>query len=620
MKITNESDKCLLAVCMLCALLLLLTSATSAQQAPRVPVTRHPAKDLPIQSRLYDLDVAVSADPANAGRIASQRGFSVRPDGLVKIEIIGTKGGNPVDPAIIGRFGGEVRSTWRHLTSAWIPPQQLIELAQALPSGFYLSKPRQPHPASEGPGVTGSKAYRDGGANGTDLSVAVIDGGFDSLTEARGYGAAPATFTAFDFTGSGLENGSVHGCACVETIFDHARGADYFLYKIEDDVDLGNAIDSAIANDVDVISHSLAWFNLGWADGSGTVNQAVSDATDAGILFFTSAGNYRAHHWRGAFDDGDTDDWHEWDGGGDELNGIDVFNGETIQVCLQWNPAGGTYDYDLLLYDNAMNLLDASDNGGNNPELVEWTNNTGALVGTQVVVERFSGGITDMQLFFLAVDDPEHFISPGSIVCPANSDEDNCISVGAVDHSVYGDASPSTQFYSSRGPTNSGNTAPDMVGPTNTSTVAYGGQLEGPFSGTSCSTPNAAGTALCFWSSDPSLNTNGVRYLLLCKASIFKDWGDPGPDNTFGQGGIALHTYHDSTIWVDRRVGNTAGGDTLPYYYVAHAQSAATSGGRVVFLGQSYPEAVTLNKNLLWETIGSHAVLGTSAKNLQVGE
>jgi hypothetical protein len=149
-------------------------------------------------------------------------------------------------------------------------------------------------------------------------------------------------------------------------------------------------------------------------------------------------------------------------------------------------------------------------------------------------------------------------------------------------------------------------TLPDVVGPTDTYTVAKGDL----FGGTSGATPNAAGAATAFWSSQPLFTAEAVRHLLFEKAAIFKDWGDAGIDNTFGHGGVKLHTYHADTVWVDRRLNNTTGLASLPYYHVSDAQQDAVAGGRVVYLGQDYPEPLTLDKELLHESIGYDAVLG----------
>lgn len=284
---------------------------------------------------------------------------------------------------------------------------------------------------------------------------------------------------------------------------------------------------------------------------------------------------------------------------------------------LSWNTSGGTYDYDLYLYDSTLtNVLASSTNGGNNYEAFSWQNNTGFAQTVHLAVNRDSGGTTEFEVFMhpwrVGVWTwQQHAIAEGSTTSPSNCTRANVVSVGAVDWQDYTDPSGTVgiiQDYSGQGPSNSGMILPDLVGPTNTTGFTYPAPFG--FGGTSCATPNAAGTAAAFWSSAPALTAAGVRHLLFEQAAIFRDWGDPGHDNIYGRGGIRLHTYHVNTVWVDRRYLNFLGLSIFPYFYVDHAQSAAVSGGRIVFLGQSYPEPVTLNKNLLYETIGWPTLLG----------
>ena len=54
----------------------------------------------------------------------------------------------------------------------------------------------------------------------------------------------------------------------------------------------------------------------------------------------------------------------------------------------------------------------------------------------------------------------------GSITSPNTNTAINCLAVGAVPFDNYSDGNLTS--YSSRGPTNSGNTGIDIVGPTNT--------------------------------------------------------------------------------------------------------------------------------------------------------
>lgn len=596
--------------------LLLLAGNVSAQQAPQQLPKREMPQDLPMHSVLHDLALAVinqqasvlqSAD--NTVALVEKIGLRANPEGKVNVEIVNRHGQSPIAANLVNRFDGVVDATWHHRASAWLPPEQLINLAQALPKGFYMERANVPVPNNEGPQVMRSDAYRNGGADGRGLQIAIIDIGFANLANAQASGAAPANPTVVDYVG-GTDN-EVHGTACLETVFDHAPGADYFLYRIGNTTHLGDAIDDAIANGVDIISHSLGWFNTGWDDNSGDVCSAVQNATTHGILFFTSAGNYAQKHWQGAFKDSDSDTWHDWVNGDEGLN-VEVPNNGEVTFYLSWNRAGDVFDFDLVLTDLNLNILDESDNRGDDFEAVYWRNTTGMRDTVLVFVQRLSGGNTEIELF--EIDNGrwlEHILADGSTVSPANSTELNCISVGAVYRTRFDSTNGVHGIitdYSSIGPTNSGKIAPNVCGPTGTTTIAYGGE----FHGTSASAPNVAGAAAAFWSSIPQLSANGVRYLLLEQAGIFKDWGSTGFDNTYGRGGVSLHTFHANTVWVDGRVFNIFGNPALPFRFLSHAQARAVEGGRVVFLGQRYNEPITLSKRLLYESIGWPAIIGAA--------
>jgi hypothetical protein len=475
-------------------------------------------------------------------------------------------------------------------------------------------KPQPDDVAGEGPAVTNSEDYRDHGADCTGVTIAVIDSGYIGLVMARANGDAPppASTTQVNYTPSPFESETTHGTGCTEALFDHCPDAMWRLYKIDSATDLGTAVTDAINHKVDVISHSQSWYNTGWEDDSGPACAAATDAADDGILFFTSAGNSAERHWQGGFNAGpDLDEWHDW-ANGDETIDIRVPGNGTVTITLSWDTSGGGSDYDLYLFDALMIVVLAqSTNGGNAYEEFTWTNPSPTAQTVGLAVEWVGGGTTPMEVFHL--HDGwwlEHVVAAGSTTSPSNCTHGNIVSVGAVEHGDYGFA-PGTvgiiEDYSSRGPSNSGMTLPDLVGPTDTTgfTFPLG------FGGTSCATPNLAGAAAAFWSSAPLLGAEGVHYLIFEQARIFKDWGAVGADNDYGRGGVWLHTYHADTVWVDRRAGNAAGLPTLPYYYVSHAQFFAESGGRVVFLGQSYPEPVTLDRDLVYETIGWPALLGS---------
>jgi len=632
MKTSNRSQwRMVLGLALVGILLLPIASASgiagqsAGDQIPGPPPEHPMPLDLPMQSNLFDaeqLAIRTEMPVVQLASVLQDQGFITDDQGSVLVEVVGPIGGKHLPESVIERFGGETLNTWGRLLSAWVPVSRLTDLARALPPGYYLEKAKVPHPDQgpvdgEGPWatVTNSAGYRDNGADCSGLTIGVIDGGWDNLTEVRNNGDGPATVALIDYTGNPFEDpgAGTHGTGVLEAVFDHCPGATYRLYKIGARTDTGPAVTDAINHDVDVIAHSISWFNMGWADDSGDVCTAANDAANNDILFFTASGNYAEAHWQGDFNGPEGNGWHNF-APGDETININMPANSRASFYLSWDTLGGTYNYDFYLYDATFaNVLGQGVSGGNNYEEIWYTNNTGAAQTVHLAIWRASGGITEMEVFMHTwagvVTWQEHAVARGSTTTPSNCTRPNVISVGAVDWNSFGSAPGAPNIiesYSSQGPSNSGMNLPDVTGPTNTTGFTY----PGGFSGTSCAAPNAAGATAAFWSSVAAMSEEAVRYLIFEQAGIFKDWGDGGNDDVYGWGGIRLHDHHANTVWVDRRHNNVAGLATAPYYYVAHAQNAAVSGGRVVFLGQNYPEVLTLNKNLTYETIGWPAVLG----------
>jgi hypothetical protein len=629
MKTSRRTSSVALRLALLCVTLALLVSMASAQQMAQAPpdgeqIPQAPPGlkiDLPMQTILFDAEQLAAQTTMPLVQLRQEmedRGITLDGNGRVHVEIVGPPGSRALSAEVIEKTGGEVTNTWLNRVEAWIPIGQLSGLARVLPPGYFLERASTPlldQVAGEGPVVTNSADYRDHGADCGGVTVAVIDAGYTGLAMARTNGDAPsaASTTQINYTPNPFEDDDTHGTGCTEALFDHCPDATWRLYKIDSLTDLGAAVTDAINHNVDVISHSLSWYNTGWEDDSGGACAAATDAADDGILFFTAAGNYAEAHWQGSFDAGSNmDSWHDWVDGDWTIDIIMPGSG-TGRFFLSWDTSGDPTDYDLYLFDATLTgVIAKSTNGGNAYEEFTWTNpNPTIPLTVHLAVARASGGTAEMEVILAEAGTWLQYAMPeNATLSPSNCTHGNIVSVGAVEHGDYGSA-PGTvgiiEDYSSQGPSNSGMTLPDLVGPTDTTGFTY------PlgFGGTSCATPNLAGATAAFWSSAPLLSAEGVRYLIFEQAGIFKDWGAVGSDNIYGRGGVWLHTYHPDTVWVDRRAGNAAGLPTLPYYYVAHAQVFAADGGRVVFLGQGYPEPITLYRDLVYETIGWPARLGS---------
>jgi hypothetical protein len=588
------------------------------QQGP-TPPDRSFYKEYPLHSSLYDAEQLARIPSLSTAQLIdelSNRALTLLPDRRIHVELIGPEGQPPVSRLTIESVGGMIDNVWRHRVDAWVPVDRLIELAMSLPEGYRVEPAAIPcleDVMGEGPAVIGSDSHRNGGADGTQIGVAIIDEGYNNFSEAQANGDAPpnSNLTIVNLTEEQFESGTRHGTGCVEALYDHAPGATYRLYRLDSLTDLGVAVEDALDHGTDIFSHSISWFNTGWDDDSGDACGAASAAGDDGALFFTAAGNRADSHWQGEMRDSDIDGWHEWLGTDEGLT-VEVPDSATVSFHLSWDTSGGIYDYDLWLYDETMIIpLAFSMFPGNIYESVTWTNLTGSDVLVNLLVQRdLIYGFTEIEVFSAG---PctwlEHIVSQGSTTSPSNCTDPGVVSVGAVDWVLYplgNGASGIIKDYSGRGPSNSGMSLPDLCGPTDTSGFTYWS-----FGGTSCATPNVAGAAAAFWSGSDLLRDDGIRWLMNEHARTFKDWGINDIDNTYGWGGANLLDYVPQTVWVGRSFGNFGDDPTLPFYTIQAAHDAATPGGRIlIFLGGDYPEPVTLTTMLEVETVVNPAILG----------
>lgn len=596
-------------------LALVLAAPVVGRQLPSAPPPRRNPADLPLSSNLYDVWLDRDLPLAEQRRRAVPGFVDVDDARRVLVEIVGPPGSSAVPDPLIRRFGGVAQTRWRNRVKARIPARRLVDLARALPPGHRVQRAARPFAtdvAGEGPAVTGSAAWRDGGADGAGLTVGVIDSDFAGLDAAASNGDLGA-WTAVNYTGDPLQDSSVHGTACAETVHDHAPGAEYRLYKVESETDLGAAVQDCIDNGVDVISHSLSWTGQFWFDDEGAAAEAADHAGDSGILFFTSAGNSAESHWQGTFSPASPgSDWHGWSGG-DGLLELEVLPQETVTITLTWDDSwSGTDDYDLFVFDESgQNLIDSSTNPNEWFEAVALVNPSmtdTALVNLAVWLDDGPGA--EFELFSDGDGDWEYSVAASSTASPSNSTNKYVISVGAVRHDDY--ASPPgtggiVTDYSSRGPTNGGAPRPAVVSPTNTATFSYGG----PFSGTSSSAPNAAGMTLCLWSSVLPYHRNAVRWLVLRQGSVFRDWGPGGQENVYGHGGVNLIDFAPKTRWLTDEYGNPNGYPDHPANTLADALAQTPAGGRIVaFPGGSFPAPAVLDKPVSVVSRGGGAVLG----------
>lgn len=620
----------------LAAAVLAAAASTQDPAAADDPLVAMPELAFPLTELLVEIERDARAGLATSELTErhGERGVKIAPSGRVQVELCAPLGTPIAVDALVAQSGGIVAGAYANRAEAWVPAERLTELAARLPAGHHLqqvSLPGADDVVGEGPAAANSAAWRDAGSDGSGVTIAVIDQGFDLLSEGQASGDIPTgsqlNLVSLVFIGvvqQPVEAGSSHGTSCVEVIYDHCPGATYWLYRIDTVADIGQAVNHAIAKGVDIISMSQSWYNQGWTDDSGPACSAANDANDNDVLFLTSAGNRQTQHWQGAWTAGSgSSKFHDWTPGVEALP-ITMPAGGGGLFYLAWNNQALDTDLDLILYDDvdlktpiASSIIVAKGVF----ESFSWKNNGSSANTVYLGVRRNSGSAPEMEVFMHAFDNActcsttcgsfgAFAVPAGSTTSPSNATRPSVLSIGAVPQASYG-AAPGAgviKCYSSQGPTNEGAQAPDLCGPTDISTNA---DAPAAFGGTSCATPSVAGLAGVLLSDNPSLSAQGLAWLLRQQARLTGDWGQiGGTDFVYGHGGVHLVDFHPDTLFLDPSYGNVGNTPAGPYSGVQEAHDAASSGGRLLFLfSASYFDPLSLPKPLTYEVLGGTASL-----------
>tara|TARA_B100001248_G_C27399748_1_gene469171 strand:+ start:18433 stop:19983 length:1551 start_codon:yes stop_codon:yes gene_type:complete len=140
------------------------------------------------------------------------------------------------------------------------------------------------------------------------IKVAIIDLYFgDNLEEKRGK-SLPLDFEVLNPEYNQSEDMSgYHAFYTAEVLHEYmSRGgecpensAKMYLIPYSGYTQFSEAVDAAIAKDVDVILYTIVWNAFGNGDGTGFINQVANRALDAGITWINAAGNFQRNVWQG---------------------------------------------------------------------------------------------------------------------------------------------------------------------------------------------------------------------------------------------------------------------------------------------------------------------------------
>jgi len=525
-------------------LLAIMAPAGASQAQDPMTLERQDPTSVDRTSRIgiYGLDTPLE----QAARMAEEGVAAPQDPTTVEAQVLLSATPGASFRADVAALGGQIKAERGTSALVEIPTDSLRALA-GLNRVISVKEPVRPIALaieSEGVVESGADVWQLDGYDGTGTKVAIIDLSFADYVAAQAAEELPAdaeivnncaSFTGFD----------PHGTAVAEIVHDMAPQADLALICVESLFDLESAADWAIANDVDVVVHSVAWLNSGRGDGTQAApspDSAVFRANQAGILWVNAAGNFAEDHYGAAFvpmtSAGAT--VHDWGGGDPDMN-ISVPAGQAIEVYMKYDGWPLTQeDYDIVLYDINSNILafsfgDQTTLPAEPIEYIDYVNATGSDQTVFLEVQHFSGTQNlEMDFFVLGHTGIQANTVARSVVEPASSPY--ATAVGAVCWST-----DALETFSSRGPTIDGRVKPDISAADGVSTLGFGETVAGnclsSFPGTSSAAPHVGGAAALVLDARPHFTPDEVMEFL---ADLTLDRGPAGLDNQYGIGELRM--------------------------------------------------------------------------------
>ena len=456
----------------------------------------------------------------------------------------------------------------------YVPPALLAPLAQQTGVSRVREMPQPFKNQAELEAISAELARDHGAAlwhlngfTGEGVKVGVIDtasgatakDGFTGLRALRGT-ELPSTVIGRCYTAVGTPTASLancdtargdgHGTLVAQSLMDIAPDAELYITNPYTWADIQSAVEWMHGQGVKVIVHSVSWAFHGAADATTPVTPSPLStakwASDNGIVWVNSAGNYAGKAWQGAFADSDDDGYHEWSGSGstaDEAQMFALSATARVFVNMRWDDSwgGSAKDLDLEVRYSAtvggpQTVVGASadlQNGGTLHLPWEGMYLPVSQAGYYwVYAKKKAASATPSWVQFMVFNSSnqiDHYTAGGSITSPGDSSSAGVLAVGAADKER--DGTFAIRSYSSRGPTPDGRTKPDIVG-LDCVPVRKGGGI-GSFCGTSQSAPFVAGLAALVIDRYPAYTPKQTSDYLKNNAA---DQGPVGTDSTWGHG------------------------------------------------------------------------------------
>ncbi|MCB0872679.1 MAG: S8 family serine peptidase [Thermoleophilia bacterium] len=404
-----------------------------------------------------------------------------------------------------------------------------LPIALASASSLMLPHSASAQAITQGAFRMGADALWSQGFLGGGDRIAVVDEGFGGLDESIAAGELPPRdrmrTMSFD-AAHGLGGRSLlttdptpHGTRMAEIIHDLAPQAELVLVNYNTVDEFVRATEWVADQGIPVASHSNSFLD-GPFDGTGAAARAVDGASDRGVLWINSAGNFAERHWAGGADATGT------------AIPVPRLPSGWLDLHLSWRDPGTRASLTVELRDANgawQPLATATPSGPVSVRVGPLQMGDGEY---RLMVRRESGPDDELEVFSQSARFGAAAVASGSVATPA--DAHSAVAVGAVPW--VGDL---IAPYSSWGPTDDGRAKPELVAPTYvTSNPAFPGTA-----GTSAATAHVAGAALLLrrrrLSAGLDVTVSAMRDVLLRRT---RDLGETGADPVFGHGLFRVDT------------------------------------------------------------------------------
>jgi hypothetical protein len=365
---------------------------------------RRPAQKK-MDSQLIYAAQKLATGVASAAAPAMQVDARITTDGQVLVDITATVNDDLL--GLIRQVGGQiVSSVPRYDAIRALVPVAQIETLAGRDDVRFVARAYEGAPNAgsvDGEGDTCHRAISARsmfGVDGTGVKVGALSDSVDFLANSQALGDLGPVFVVPGQAGSGEGEGT----AMLEIIHDLAPGATlYFATANSGPAGFAANINALVASNCNIIVDDFTYFYESPFQDGQPIAQAVKSASDAGVLYFSSARNSgnkddgTSGTWEGDFTDGGpagsplpAGRVHNF-GGGTNYNTVTAVN--QPRADLFWaDPLGGSSnDYDLYVLDSTgatvLRSSTTTQNGSQDPyESVSTLN-----VGERIVILQKTG-------------------------------------------------------------------------------------------------------------------------------------------------------------------------------------------------------------------------------------